>query len=741
MLFFSALWNSNKESSEVLNLARQSAVNSFKKDVLYRRWVAKHGGVYVPITKETPPNPYLTNMPERDILTPSGRRLTLLNPAYMTRQVFEMSNYKGIRSHITSLNPLRPANAPDSWERGALLEFESGKTELSEVVTWQDSPYLRYMHVLKVEQSCLQCHAAQGYKLGDVRGGISSSVPLTSYFEIRDENMSGIIVAHFFIWLLGFLAVISLGASLLRQLKKQEDAEKTLEQAGLEWSAAMDASDDIIYILDLDRHVVRANQAFSRMAGQAVEEIIGTHIKAILHPHGEEHLCQVCLAQTEKRDAIIIMEVDNPDNSTGLPVEITVRIVKNKKGEQISILTTVHDLTSARQVTHKMGEMAEQLKQAQKMESIGTLAGGIAHDFNNILTVILGFSDLALTTVRNHKDQEAEVSLKEVRAAGHRAKELVKQILTFSRHNVQELKPLNVQYIIKEALRLLRSSIPTTIELKQNISTNCLPVLADPTQIHQLVLNLCTNAYQAMRETGGVLTVTLLQLEVAEAAKETGVHLAAGRYVKLTVSDNGPGIAEDVQKRIFEPYFTTKGQEEGTGLGLAVVHGIVASYQGEITVISKIGKGTEFSIYLPVIEAAEFIETPEITAVPPTGNERLLLVDDDERIVAMVRSVLTGLGYKVTAFTSSVETLAVFRESPRNFDILVTDMTMPDLTGADLARRILAIRSDMPIILCTGYSEMIDAEKAKKIGILDYLTKPVSNIEIARAVRAALDKQ
>jgi CheY-like chemotaxis protein len=310
----------------------------------------------------------------------------------------------------------------------------------------------------------------------------------------------------------------------------------------------------------------------------------------------------------------------------------------------------------------------------------------------------------------------------------------------FSRQTEQEKKPMKVQLVIKEVLKLIRSSLPTTICIRQDISNECGLVMADPTQIHQITMNLITNAYHAMEETGGKLTVTLKQLELtAEDLKDPA--MVPGPHVCLTVADTGPGMDQGIIARIFDPYFTTKEEGKGTGLGLAVVHGIVQSHGGHISVYSDPGKGTEFKVYLPVIKPQETEQNLEADLPIQKGNERILLVDDQDVIVQMERQMIERLGYHVTARTSSTDALEAFRTQPNKFDLVITDMTMPNMMGAKLSGELMKIRSDIPVILCTGFSEMMSKEKAESLGIKGFLVKPIEMKDLSKKIREVLDGQ
>jgi signal transduction histidine kinase/ActR/RegA family two-component response regulator len=388
--------------------------------------------------------------------------------------------------------------------------------------------------------------------------------------------------------------------------------------------------------------------------------------------------------------------------------------------------------------TQTLAKYERQLQQVLKIQAIGTLAGGIAHDFNNILFPIVGYTELTMDEVP--ADSVAHNNLEEILKAANRAKELVKQILTFSRQSGQERKPVEVQLVTKEALKLLRASIPVSIEIVQNIDENCAPVMGDATQIHQVIMNLCTNAYQAMQDTDGKLEVSLKEIYVEYEHTVQKIGMQPGRHVQLQVKDEGCGMDAAVLDRIFEPYYTTKEQGKGTGLGLSVIHGIIKNHRGDITAVSAPGKGAVFTVLLPVVEEGDVQTEYEPVNGAEKGSERILLVDDEEQIISMERQMLENLGYRVTARTDSVEALKVFSEQPEEYDLVITDMTMPHMSGDELAQKLLDVKPDIPVILCTGFNEDITEEKALEMGIQKFLMKPVIKNDLASTIRSVLDQ-
>ncbi len=406
-------------------------------------------------------------------------------------------------------------------------------------------------------------------------------------------------------------------------------------------------------------------------------------------------------------------------------------------GGAARISGVIQDITAAKQAAAEKAQLENQLRQAQKMESLGTLAGGIAHDFNNILSPIIGFAEMTAEDLP--ADSQARANMGEIMKAGRRAQEMVQQILTFSRHNNQERKPVQVAPIVQESLKLMRSSLPSTIDIRPHIGDEDGFVMGDTTQIHQMIVNLCTNAYHAMRASGGALNVYLDEALFQAPHEVPLAGMAPGRYTRIRIQDSGHGIAPDVLERIFEPYFTTKAPGEGTGMGLSMVHGIVMNHSGFIDVASTVGEGTTFSLFLPQILHTDETSINETTSFIPVGNERLLLVDDEEQLLNMQCQMLERLGYEVTATSNSVEALNLFCQNPEGFDLMITDQTMPNLTGGELAAQVLHIRDDLPIILCTGFSESLSPEAAFEIGIRHYLHKPIPLKALARTVRIVLN--
>ena len=511
---------------------------------------------------------------------------------------------------------------------------------------------------------------------------------------------------------------------IFRDVTDRVLAQDELRKAKVEWERTFDAISDVITILDPEFRITLANQAAADLAGVERHSLLGKFCYQVFR--NQDTPCPECpvLKTLDDFDGHC-EEVERQE--LGKTFIVSSAPIFDEQEKFVGIVHSAKDITENK-------KLSMQLRQAQKMESIGTLAGGIAHDFNNILTVIFGFTQLAMAEEDAEKRRDGLV---EVYKAAERAGNLVRQILTFSRKLEQQQQPLQVSLIVKEAMKMLRASIPSTIDFRQKISSEAM-VMADPTQIHQVVMNLCTNAYHAMREEGGVLAVSLEEVEVG-ADDYDYVGLAAGRYLKLDVGDTGCGIDSAIQEKIFEPYFTTKELGEGTGMGLAVVHGIVKSHRGHITLYSEPGKGTIFHVYLPVCEQVAVASTVKPSLAPTGAGERILFVDDEEPIRAMVDVILSRNGYLVTSFTSPEETLQVFEQQPDQFDLVMTDMTMPHLNGAELAKRMLTIRPELPVILCTGMSTLVDRKRALAMGIRDYLTKPFSKQTLLAAIHRALN--
>ena len=510
----------------------------------------------------------------------------------------------------------------------------------------------------------------------------------------------------------------------LRDVTERRRAEEGLQRL----AAIVESSDDAIISKTLDGVIVSWNRGAERLYGYTAEEVTGRSISLLAPLDRADEIDQI-LERIRRGDRIAQFDtVRVRKDGTRVEVSLSVSPIKDVSGRIVGASTIARDTTERKR-------LEAQIRQAQKMEAMGTLAGGIAHDFNNILAAIIAQTEMALDCLP--EGGRLWEQLQQILAASGRARDLVRQILTFSRRAEQVRRPVVVQEIVREAMRLLRATLPATIDFRPQIEPGRAQVLADPTQLHQVLINLCTNAEHAMRELGGLLEVQVRTVEVDAEFAAAHPPLQPGSHVKLTVRDTGHGMTPQIQERIFDPFFTSKARGEGTGMGLAVVHGIVTAHAGALAVESAPERGTRFDCYLPRCDAAEMPAIP-VEALAWGQGERILFVDDEQVLVQIWTAMLRNLGYHVTGHTDSREALEAFRANPDAFDLVITDQTMPEMTGETLAGELLRLRPTLPIILCTGFSYTMSEEKARTIGIRAFHMKPVSRHDLCLTVQRLL---
>ncbi|MGD9733512.1 MAG: PAS domain S-box protein [Desulfamplus sp.] len=579
---------------------------------------------------------------------------------------------------------------------GYTREEAIGKTSLELSIWKSPEDRARLVDCLKKNGYVENMEAQFVGKDGNIRDGLMSA----NVLKINDENVI---------------------ISITRDNTERKKAQDALRESEEKYRSMMESMDDAAFICSSEHAIEYMNPAMSKKVGHnSIGEVC---YKAI---YGFNEPCPWCLSKKVLNGDSIKTEVISPNDNKNYSVSFSPIFHTDNT---VSVLSVLRDITDIKTIETK-------LQQSQKMEAIGVLAGGIAHDFNNILSPIMGYTELLSEDIP--KDSPLRSSLDEIYAASMRAKDMVRQILTFARQEKGEVKLMKMQYIVKEALKLIRSTVPTTIEIRQYISNDCGAINADSTQIHQIVMNLATNAYHAMEDTGGTMTISLKEVELNEQ-DIVSQDIQKGIYACLTVADTGTGIPENIKDKIFDPFFTTKEQGKGTGLGLSSVHGIVKSCGGAVRLHSEIGKGTEFNIYLPVAES--YLKKDDVLQVNiPTqgGNERILLVDDEAVLITLQKGMLERLGYQVTSRTSSIEALEAFRANSDKFDMVITDMAMPSMSGDKLAVELIKIRPDIPVLLCTGFSTIMSEEKALSMGIKGFLMKPVTIGDIDKKIREVL---
>ncbi len=727
----SLAWNIQQVRDRTINIALNEARMSF------RLWATSHGGVYVNIDARTQPDPSPAHIPERDITTPSGpsdpseKKLTMMNPSYMMRQIIdEYSSQYGIKVHLASLRPLWKGNVPDQWEGRALKALEmadEGPGEFYEVADIEGEPFLRFMRPMVGQEGCLKCHGVLGYKEGDVIGGIGVSVPMSPLQAFADKDIFALCLSHGLIWILGMAGIVIGGQWVKRGLAERRKAEDLIKDI-------LDNMGEAIIVIDRDYKVISANRAFCEQTGLPLEDILRKHCHQITHHSerpcfdiGEECPIRATFITGESHSVTHVHYTSDGKESY---VEIRSYPIKDSSGRVRSAIETITDVTERR-------KFEEHLRQAQKMEAIGALTGGISHDFNNILTTILGYGEFIRDELEENSPLKKYIEM--IISSGTKAARLTQSLLAFSRKQVIRPEPLKVNSVVGKMETMMSRLIGENIEISAELSDAPLVVMADSVQLEQVMMNLATNARDAMPE-GGTILVKTETMEIDSMFIESHGFGKPGKYALISLSDNGTGMKENVLQHIFEPFFTTKEVGKGTGLGLSVVYGIIKQHEGFINVYSEPGIGTTYKILLPLLDA-EVVEKPEQEIEKARkGTETLLIAEDDEAVRSMIVKTLTDFGYKVIEATEGEDAMEKFRENIDDVQLLMLDMIMPKKNGTEVLKAARQLRPGIKAMLISGYpADFIDKKIVPEEG-LHLVNKPIFPTALLKKIREVFDE-
>ena len=752
LIGYSYFWNTNNIEQESLNLALSEAQTNWNKDAAFRQWATGHGGVYVEPTERTPRSAALAHLPERDIVTTDGRELTLMNPAYMLRQMTdEFEDTYGIKGSITGKLLLNPINAPDAWQLQILNRFEAG--DFNETYEQQDidgQPYLRYMKAMYMTEGCVRCHGVLGFKDGDLRGGVSVSIPLTPYFTAAEITSQGFFITHLVVWAIGLAAIATITLLTRGAAVQIDNSIGALRTSEGKFRGIIASAPDGMVVVNGSGVIEIVNKELERLTGYQSKELIGEKVELVIPKRFTEHEKKLANfvehpshRRLQRESELFCLTKDGRE----IPVDISLAPIETEDGTLFT--ATIRDISETLRAKEDSARLKEQLTQSQKMEAVGQLAGGIAHDFNNVLQSVLGYSDIAKDRAIENNDAELEAMLSKIISSGDRARELVEELLVFSQTDkLKANKLVSVNDLLQITVVLLQGSMPSSIEIKVDAGKNLPLILVNPTHLEQMLLNIAINAMHAMDEIG-TLSFSTRKLSVSKNQSDIPSAMAsedferidqcfcegmavptshAGDYVEISIGDQGSGIPKEDLPRIFEPFYRTKEVGQGTGMGLSMVHGIMKGVGGHIVVESEAGKGTLFRLLFQAGEAAKVAETSALADqenFAPVAGKCVLLVDDDAMVLDFMRQALSRQNYAVEVCTDGEQALAILEKNPEKFDLVITDQTMPKMTGINLSKKIMEMQPTLPVVLCSGYDQLIDEAQVDANGIKVYLKKPV----------------
>lgn len=718
LVLFSFIWNVNQSWNSVLDQGYNEARMTYLKELSYRIWGAEHGGVYVPVTKATQPNPYL-KVPHRDVVTTDGKNLTLINPAYMTRMVFTMSEkLNGVKGHITSLDFINPDNSPDDWERKSLIGFEKDLLEISEYQNIDGKPFVRFMRPMIIQKPCLKCHEDLGYKIGDIRGGISVSVPIASYIVGMKSYVVNLTLWHLLFLFIGSGTLIFAKKSAVNYLKAKEQHATELGMLQNYLSNIIDSMPSILTGVDANGRVTQWNKTAESVTGIDADIAKGKFFYEVF-PHMASDMDKIVESIYTRK---VIVETNMPHSIDGETYYEDITIYPLISNGVEGAVIRIDDVT-------KEHELQKQLNHSRKMDAIGQLAGGVAHDFNNILSGIMGASELLKLKIVD-SDKKGRQLVDMIMQASMRAADLTSKLLTFGRKRNIIFSSINIHDILDESIAILQQTVDKKIQISLVYNAENDVVFGDSSELQNMILNLCLNASHVMPGGGNIFIETKNIILDGKYCEDSTFSIEPGEYIEIEVKDTGFGIPKENINKIFEPFFTTKEQGKGTGLGLAAVYGTVQNHKGSITVVSEIDVGTSFYIlFLSSRETTTFVENKEKIIL---GTGKVLLVDDEEIIRSVGKLMLEEMGYDVLLAKNGKDAVDIFKVHYDDIDVVLMDIIMPVMSGEEAFHLMKEIKNNCKIIMSSGFIKDESSEGLEDLGMEGFIHKPYQHYELSK---------